>query len=50
MSDIIKVKVIEKFNKIIVKIGYLDIWKDYLMMNVILENNYYENMVVVNLW
>ncbi len=50
MSDTTKVKAIEKLNKITVKIGYPDTWKDYSTMNVTPENNYYENMVAVNSW
>lgn len=53
MSDKTKEKALEKLNKITVKIGYPDKWKDYSTMKITASNNggsYYENMKNATKW
>lgn len=50
MTDETKEKAIEKLNKLTVKIGYPNEWKDYGTMDIKEGNSYYENLVSVSQW
>lgn len=50
MTDSTKLKAIEKVNKLTIKIGYPDKWKDYSSMEIKAKNSYYENLVAVSKW
>lgn len=53
MSPATKIKAIEKLDKMIIKIGYPDHWKDYSTLRIIPVNeggNYFDNMKNISLW
>ena len=50
MTEDTKEKAIEKLNKLTVKIGYPDEWKDYSKMDIKEGNSYYENLLVASEW
>lgn len=53
MSATTKVKAVEKLNKLIIKIGYPDKWKDYSTLNIKAANeggSYFENVNAISLW
>lgn len=50
MTDSTKTKAIEKLDKLTVKIGYPDEWKDYNKMGIEDENTYYENLLAASQW
>jgi len=50
MTDSTKAKAIEKLDKITVKIGYPDEFKDYSNLDVSADNSYYKNMIAVSEW
>lgn len=50
MTDSTKTKAIEKLDKLTVKIGYPDEWKDYSDMNIREGNTYYENLLAASQW
>ena len=50
MSDDTKVQALKKLNKITVKIGYPDKWKDYSDMEIDPELSYWENIHNANMW
>ncbi len=50
MTDSTKQRAIEKLNKLTIKIGYPDQWKDYSEMEIKPGNTYYENMVAAAQW
>lgn len=47
MSPETKIKAVEKLNKVMVKVGYPDKWKDYSSMN-ISRDSYFENVLAAN--
>ena len=50
MSDDTKVQALKKLNKITVKIGYPDKWKDYSEMDIDPELSYWENVHNAHMW
>ncbi len=50
MSDDTKVQALKKLNKITVKIGYPDKWKDYSKLNIDPALSYYENVHNASMW
>ncbi|MDE7412244.1 MAG: M13 family metallopeptidase [Muribaculaceae bacterium] len=50
MSDDTKVQALKKLNKITVKIGYPDKWKDYSKLTIDPELSYYDNIHNARLW
>ncbi|MDE6866240.1 MAG: M13 family metallopeptidase, partial [Muribaculaceae bacterium] len=50
MTDDTKVQALKKLNKITVKIGYPDKWKDYSLLEVDPALSYYENVHNANMW
>ena len=53
MSAETKVKAIEKLNKLTIKIGYPDKWKDYTALKIISPEDggtYFENAININRW
>ncbi len=50
MTDTTKAKAIEKLNKLTVKIGYPDQWKDYSAMEIKEGNSYYANLLAASQW
>lgn len=53
MSNDTKIKAIEKLNKITIKIGYPDKWKDYSALTILSPEeggNYFDNMERLNKW
>jgi len=50
MSDDTKVQALKKLNKITVKIGYPDKWKDYSKLNIDPALSYYENVHNAGMW
>ena len=53
MSPITKGKAIEKLDKLIIKIGYPDQWKDYSQLKIVAPaegGSFYENMENISIW
>ncbi|POS02908.1 putative endopeptidase [Flavobacterium croceum DSM 17960] len=53
MSNETKIKAVEKLNKITIKIGYPDKWKDYSALTILSPEeggNYFDNMERLNKW
>ena len=50
MGDTTKLKAIEKLDKITIKIGYPNTWKDYSGLAVTSNNTYYQNILAVKQW
>src|SRR5699024_10770777 len=50
MSEATKKKAIEKLNKLNIKIGYPNKWKDYSDMAINADNSYYQNMLAAAKW
>ena len=50
MSDDTKVQALKKLNKITVKIGYPDKWKDYSAMEINPDLSYWENVHNAHMW
>ncbi len=50
MTEATKKKAIEKLNKLTIKIGYPDKWRDYSKMEIKKDNSLYQNMVAASKW
>lgn len=50
MTDSTKQRAVEKLNKLTIKIGYPDKWKDYSNMKVNADNTYYQNLMAASEW
>lgn len=50
MTDTTKKKAVKKLNKLTIKIGYPDKWKDYSDMDIDPDKSYYENLTAASHW
>jgi putative endopeptidase len=50
MGESTKIKAIEKLDKLTVKIGYPNKWKNYSTLDVKARNTFYDNMIAVRAW
>ena len=50
MGESTKIKAIEKLDKLTVKIGYPNKWKNYSSLDVKARNTFYDNMIAVRAW